>query len=378
MAIVNASKCYINANCYTGCQTITSIDLKNTPWVNNSMASAFGNCSNLSSVTNINNNVTYMWNTFSYCKKMVNAPLLPDSVTNINQLYSGCYELTNPGILPPYITNLYYVFSGCYKLESVPSIPNSVTDISYAYSSCSNLLYSPTIPNSVTNMKETFGYCYRLSNMPSIPDSVINMYRAFSSCNNMTITNNYVTIGNGVTHMRSTFYNCSKLSGDICIFSPNVSIANNCFDGCDIYNKYVWIKPNTTTWNSFINAGYNTNGTTNKVFMREWDGTFSNLTVNVTPNTATVNIVDVNDLPRTYYAWYDSGDGVCFYTLTETPTVNDPLYDYYQSDNTMHIGNPEGECISSYDNSTTPPRLRIWTLGDSYWAYRDSSKDKFM
>ena len=40
-------------------QNITSIDLRNYPWVNNNMQEAFWNCQNLQSVNNINEKKMY-------------------------------------------------------------------------------------------------------------------------------------------------------------------------------------------------------------------------------------------------------------------------------------------------------------------------------
>ena len=49
-------------NTYENCQTITQVDLMQTPWVNNSMVDAFNNCSNLHTVTNTNSQVNSLAN----------------------------------------------------------------------------------------------------------------------------------------------------------------------------------------------------------------------------------------------------------------------------------------------------------------------------
>ena len=78
--------------------------------------SAFGDCTNLKSVT------------------------IPDSVKNIGSYaFSGCASLTSITI-PNSVTSIgVYAFSGCASLTSI-TIPNSVKSIgSYAFDNCSNL-----------------------------------------------------------------------------------------------------------------------------------------------------------------------------------------------------------------------------------------------
>lgn len=289
--IVNAKYCFINNSCFFFKSAINAVELHYTPWVNNSMERAFTRAMTLTSVTNINNNVTNMVGTFSRCTSLVNAPVIPDSVVNMSQCFSKCTELINV-TLPNNVIDISSAFSECAKLVNVPTIPNSVTNMDATFSSCTNLVNAPVIPNSVTSMASTFNYCLDLVNAPVIPDNVINMAYTFNSCTNLV---NAPVIPDNVTDIEGIFSGCTNLSGDIYIKSSNIEASYYAFSGIS-YNVYVWAKPNTLTWNSLNIAGYNTNGSSEgNVFLREWDGTFSNLTVNVTPNTATVNIVDQND-----------------------------------------------------------------------------------
>ena len=82
---------------------------------------------------------------------------------------------------------------------------------------------------------------------------------------------------------------------------------------------------------------------------------------------------DLGITQTTYYAWYDSGDNVRYYTLSETPSANDALYQ--EVSGSMVEVSSESVVLSSYDSSTTPPRIRVWTLGGTESYYRDASND---
>jgi hypothetical protein len=91
-------------------------------------------------------------------------------------------------------------------------------------------------------MRYTFAYCTNLVNAPIIPNNVTNMY--------------------------GTFVGCAGLTGDIIIQSSNVVKATNCFNNTTL-TKNVYIPFNSTTYNSFINAGYNENGTSCGVYLKD-------------------------------------------------------------------------------------------------------------
>ena len=121
MTTVNVNSVTINTTGNAGYSpfraktTINSVDLKYTPWTNNSMTSAFQACANLTYVTNINQNVTNMYYAFAGCTNLVNAPVIPNSVTN-----------------------MYWAFGGCKNLVNAPVIGNSVTDMVGTFADCTN------------------------------------------------------------------------------------------------------------------------------------------------------------------------------------------------------------------------------------------------
>lgn len=254
---------------FTNNTNITSVNLNYKPWVNNSMAYAFSNCSNLQNVTNINNNVTNMRGTFQSCRNLVNAPIIPNSVTNMHGTFSGCSNLIN-----------------------ISEIPTSVTSLFTTFADCTNLVNIPVIPNSVTTMTGTFLSCHKLVNAPEIPNSVDSMLMTFKGCVNL---NQIGIIPNSITDMTETFYGCNNLIGDIYIESNKITSATNCFSSTSSV-KYVYIpfkyenSINTATYNAFTSAGYDTLGTQHGVYLKDINVSYYTLTISPTPADATVTL----------------------------------------------------------------------------------------
>ena len=206
-----------NWDIYYDNQKIESVDLGNIPFKDNSMVGVFSGCSNLQSVTNINENVINMGDAFFHCYSLTDAPIIPKSVTNMHETFYYCNKLTTIYDLNEY-TNL--------------------TDIAWAFGA-TKISKAPKLPNSITNISMSFAYLYDLVIAPDLSD-----------CTNLT-------------DISRTFINCNSLTGDIYIGSNQITNAINCFVNTSL-NKNVYIPftyqngDNTLTYNSFINAGYTT------------------------------------------------------------------------------------------------------------------------
>ena len=231
--------------------------------VTNIVNDAFGNYTNLTSIT-IPDSVTNIGDhAFSSCKSLTDITI-PSSVTSIgDSVFCGCTNMTNIYVDP---SNMSYtsvdgvLFShDGTLLHSYPAkksdsytIPNSVTSIGdYAFTLCEGLT-SITIPNSVTGIGDyAFSECYDLTDI-TIPDSVTSIGdyafyacygltditilgnvtrigdRAFSSCRSLTS----ITIPDSVSSIGSdAFERCESLT-NITIPSSVTNIGNNAFSGC--------------------------------------------------------------------------------------------------------------------------------------------------
>ena len=294
MVNVLGKNVYISNNTFSGNENIVNVDLCNKPWVDNCMYNAFKYCTNLSSVKNINNNVTNMMHAFYGCYNLIDAPTIPNSVTDIISCFHTCINLVNPPTLPENITsivrtfyhcrkmeiaptipdsvtNMFGTFEGCYTLKNSPSIPNSVTQMGLCFASCNCLEVAPTIPDSVTNLYKTFSYCRNLTTIPSLPNNVTSL---FSTCNLCYNLNSIPNIPKSVENMCETFIWCTNLPNNIYILSENITNAVNCFYGTtsmkNVYIPFTYDNGvNTQTYNSFINAGYDTNGTNCGVYLKD-------------------------------------------------------------------------------------------------------------
>lgn len=331
--VYNVSNLQINNNVYRN-TIVNSVNLKNTPWTDNSMVNAFYNCVNLTEVTNINSNVNTMYSAFNGCTNLVNAPAIPNSVEILEFAFYNCSSLTSITI-PNSVTNMKSTFAGCTNLPQIPTIPNSVTDLSstfrnctsitnvnnipnsvinmgYTFYNCTNLTDIISLPNSITQLSYTFYNCSSLVNIPTIPDSIINLESTFSNCTNLI---NAPVIGNSVSYMNSTFAGCTNLNSTVNI--PNsVTSLYRCFADCTSFTNDVYISSfnianasqlfvNTSnnknihipyyvlytnqiacaTKSTFDDEGYNENGSKEGVYVKNLTPTFH---IEVTPNTSLV------------------------------------------------------------------------------------------
>lgn len=287
------------SNAFKGCYSFTNGPDMSTATNVVNMDSAFTDCSNLTTINGLSSctNVKNMYYTFLDCGKMVTAPVLPDSVTNMNETFCQCYHLTTVPHLPNSVTDMDSAFMSCSNMLDAPDFTNctNLVNMDHVFMQCYNLVNGPTvIPNSVTSMVGTFSKCYNMVSGPvAIPDSVLNMYMtfvwdnsitsaptignnvesvswAFRGCSNLTSAPN---IPASVTNMYYTFGDCVNITGNIYIHSNNISSASSCFYNTSAQkNVYIPFKysngVNSKTYNSFISAGYKTDGSVCGVYLK--------------------------------------------------------------------------------------------------------------
>jgi hypothetical protein len=138
-------------------------------------------------------------------------------------------------------------------------------------------------------MTGTFSGCEKITTVSQLPSSLVNIAECFWNCTNLTTIT--IAIPSTVTNMTNCFVNCINLTGNIHIGSNQVTDASRIFNNTTL-TKNVGIPfkyengTYTTTYNSFINAGYDELGTKEGVSLKEE----YILTITPNPSTATVSL----------------------------------------------------------------------------------------
>ncbi len=247
---------------YTGSVTIpSSVVYKNITYtVSNIGEYAFSGCTDLKSVTFLNNGSNIGKSAFSGCTGLTSVAF-PNKISNIGEsAFSGCTGLTSV-TFPE--NSIYCIsigknaFYGCTSLTSVDMPNNSVTSIGeYAFCNCVNLPsikipedsdypiyihdYAFSSCNELTSVilseavkylgNSVFSYCAKLTSV-EIPEKIkitsIGSY-TFYNCSSLTS----IDIPSSVTSIGDyAFYGCSGLTN---IEIPNsvTSIGDNAFCNC--------------------------------------------------------------------------------------------------------------------------------------------------
>ena len=309
-------------------------NLVNTPNIGNSvlnMSHTFQGCINLTNVSNIPNSVMDMSDAFNCCYHLCNAPVLGNSVTNIANAFNGCSRLTSTPTFPNTMVNMANAFAGCTSLITAANIPDSVTNLCQTFKLCENLVSAPKLPNNdsidmlsmtfyeckkitdapvlpnVTYLDNTFMLCTNLVNAPVIPNTVIRMSETFDNCSSLI---NAPVIPESVTNCQYAFDSCSSLTGDIKFLSKEITDVTGLFDHTtltkNVYIPYTYEnRVNTTTYNTFIAAGYDENGTLEGVHLMDSSEncaiTFS--LTNKVDGAQVIAIIDNDQLPDATQPW---------------------------------------------------------------------------
>lgn len=338
--IYDITNLQLNPNTYTNTD-IQYLNLRNVPWVNASMCNALSDCVNVITVSNIEQNVVNiagafsncynlisvnslpdtcdgnLLNTFRNCRSLIDGPVLPPNCTALRSpleyTFAGCTNLVNAPAIPEWVNRLDSTFLECRSLTNIPVIPNSVTSMESTFSSCTSLTDTPTIPSSVSTLAYCFSGCQNLVNIISIPASVTNLTGTFSGCNSLTtiptlpvsitalpqtfkacigLTN--ITVNStSIINLSQTFRNCTNIT-DAVIKSTQITNITDCFaDTTTAKNVYIPFynlytsKENTATYDTCINAGYDTIGTQHGVSLKSLTPV---LTINPTPATASIQL----------------------------------------------------------------------------------------
>lgn len=262
---------------FYGCTNLTS-----TPDISkfSNLDYAFQNCTNLTIINgNFNSNLTNLIKTFDYCTSLTGVvPPIPASVTNMLQAFvwskitSYSFSQNNSPV------NMNNAFMNCKDL--VTADVNNASNLSSTFSGCSSLIScTGTINPNCTNMSSTFSGCTSLIASPVLPDGLLDLQSTFAGCTALAVA---PEIPVNVTSMYYTFAGCTALTGNVIIRSEKISSATGAFNNTTL-TKYVYIPYESwiddgmggqtvgpsTTYTTFINAGYDENGTKDGVYLRD-------------------------------------------------------------------------------------------------------------
>lgn len=169
--------------------SITSVDLRNTGFVDNDASEAFYHCNNLTSVTNLPDSITNLSKTFYYCPSLSKFPTLPQNVTNLAHAFYHCSSATNLPTIPSNVINMCSTFDMCPQITDIPHIPDSVKNIESCFTGCNKIItITNALPNYAYEYSQTFSFCSKLTTAPLIPSCVANMPWCFAHCQNLTGT----------------------------------------------------------------------------------------------------------------------------------------------------------------------------------------------
>ena len=244
----NTSKVTNMASMFSGCSSLSSLDLSsfNTSNVTN-VSFMFNGCSSLTSL-NLNgfntSKVTNMSNMFKNCSSLTNLDLNnfnTSKVTNMTSMFGVCESLTTLDLSSfntSNVLNMSRMIPFCSSLTSLDLSgfnTSKVTDMSWMFDNCSSLTsldLSNFNTSKVTNMSNMFSNCSSLTSLDLSSfntSNVTNMARMFSKCSSLTILDLNGFNTSNVTNMGEIFRDCKKLQTQINIMNANVTEYSSMF-----------------------------------------------------------------------------------------------------------------------------------------------------
>lgn len=187
----------------------------------------FNECSNLKTITDINN-------------------LKTENVTDMSYMFYRCSGLTSldiSGFNTENVTNMCYMFTSCSGLTNLDVSrfeTGNVTDMGGFFYGCSglkNLDVSNFNTDNVTNMRNMFDGCSGLTSLDVRnfnTENVTNMYRIFAGCSSLTSLDVSRFKTSNVTDMGWMFDDCSGVMNlDVSRFETgNVTNMGGMFNKC--------------------------------------------------------------------------------------------------------------------------------------------------
>lgn len=240
---------------FQGESRLSAVDLNQRPIENENLEEAFLSCIRLETLKNWTN-ASNLDRAFYNCTSLENVPLIPSHCTSMEGTFQNCIKFNSPVYIPAAVMNVTDCFNGCKRLNTLPYFyaGSAITSVTRMLKNTS-IERNCVLPNSVTDMTETYNGCRYLERVFNLPSSIQILEKTFYDCSNLA----YIPqIPASVTNMKECFYNCDRLVGKIIINSSDITNATNCFflPNSVVQDRDVYIPIPSTTYNSFVAAGY--------------------------------------------------------------------------------------------------------------------------
>ena len=341
---------------FYGCSSLTELNLSNFITANvKDMSSMFSHCQKLTSLnlSNFNTaNVTTMKGMFIGCSSLESLDLLnfnTDNVARMGDMFNGCSGLTSLDLSnfnTDKVTNMEFMFNGCSGLTSL-DLSNFNTD-------------------KVTKMEFMFQGCSKLTSLDVSKfntDKVTNMSEMFRGCSGLTSLDlsNFKTAN--VTSMGGMFMDCSGLTSlDLSSFNTaKVKQMSGMFYGCSslmtIYvsdyftTSAVYYGSEMFTSCSKLKGATSYDSGKTGIDMANFDGYFT--PKNITP-----------------YVKWDANTKVLTFKVANTKEEGSGVYDLNEGANAMEwVGEVYSDCekvvFTPSFKQARPTSCRQWFLGFS-------------
>ena len=176
---VNAEKITSMEATFSGCSSLTSIDLHSFKTTNKltTIRDMFNNCNQLKSIDLSSFNVEKVENMDTMFKDCINLKFInlgkfnAKSATSMNKMFLNCKALTSINLNSEKVNSMDYMFSNCISLTSI-NLTNfnlrSVISMKETFSGCSNLNYLYLESLNLTNLNEIYNIFLSSDKLTSI------------------------------------------------------------------------------------------------------------------------------------------------------------------------------------------------------------------
>ena len=219
-------------------------------------SSAFSSCTNLTTISNIEQIQSLGDNAFSFCPNLSGTFVIPDAITsipswlfqddssleavvfheNVTEIqkfaFNNCTSLTDITFPSALVSIGQSAFDGCSGLTCNLVLPEGLTTLSnHAFQDCNNLTGKLIIPHNVITVGDyAFCGCSGFDSLELWAKLQIIGYNAFENCSGFT---GELILPEGLLEIQdNAFKGCSGFSGNLYIPSTITKIQNSVFEGC--------------------------------------------------------------------------------------------------------------------------------------------------